>query len=165
MKYKVLIFIIFLLCSISSAYASLSSNPNDFSIDILSGQNTALSSLNTTFGFLMPGTTDNAISTSFTLTNSGNINAAVSATFTTFTSGIYGMTNTTYVIGGGNFSMNLTGQTPINLDNLATDTDFTASHNVISDAIPDVWNVQLDVPAGQSTAIYSGLIQLTFTSV
>jgi len=76
------------------------------------------------------------------------------------------MINDTYdAIGGANFSMNLTGETPVSLDNTASDTAMGASHNVAADNIADMWNVYLNAPAGKDAAIYSGLIQLTFTDV
>lgn len=136
-----------------------------YSASILGGQSTSLTELDATFGDLTPGTTDNEIAGSFTLTNAGNVDAVVSATFTTYASTTYGLTNSTYVIGGANFSMNNTdGGTYTALDNTASATTLTGN-NVAADNVADTWNVKLNVPAGQCAAIYTGTVELTFSTV
>jgi len=162
---KIEISLIVLMLIIISLPIAISDSPSDFTMTILSGQSTSLTSLNTNFGALVAGSENNQILNSFSLINAGNNDASVNITFTTYntSSGIYGMTNDTYdAIGGSNFSMNLTGQTAVNLDNTASDTAFGSGHNVVADNVTDMWNVYLDAPAGKSAAIYSGLIQLTF---
>lgn len=137
-----------------------------YTVEVSSGQSTSITDTNdVAFGALTTGTDDNEISNSFSLTNVGNTNCTVSATFSTNVSTIYGLTNSTYVIGGGNFSMNNTdGATPtyIDLDNLASVTSMTTDNDVESDASPDVWSVTLDIPASQYAAIYTGTVELTF---
>lgn len=145
---------------------SSTDSPDAFNITINSGQNTAVSvSTDTIFDAALAGSSNNSIADSFDLTNSGNVAATVNATFTTSVDGVYGLTNTTYVIGGNNFSLAENSQSLVTLDNLATDTATGADNNVAADAVADQWKVELDVPAGQTAAIYSGTIQLTFADV
>lgn len=137
-----------------------------YTVTVSSGQSTSITTTtDVDFGALVPGTDDNEIADSFSLTNVGNTDCTVSATFSTNVSTTYGLTNTTYVIGGGNFSMNNTdGSTPtyVDLDNLASATSMTTDNDVVADAAADVWSVTLDIPSGQYAAIYSGTVQLTF---
>ena len=137
-----------------------------YTVEVSSGQSTSITATNdVAFGALTTGTDDNEIANSFSLTNVGNTDCTVSATFSTNVSTIYGLTNTTYVIGGGNFSMNNTdGATPtyVDLDNLETVTSMTTSNDVEADAVADVWSVTLDIPASQYAAIYTGTVELTF---
>lgn len=140
-----------------------------YTVEVSSGQSTSITATNdVTFGALVPGTSDNEIANSFSLTNVGNTNCTVSATFSTNVSTTYGLTNTTHVIGGGNFSMrNTVGATPtyVDLDNTASTTSMTTDNSVVADAVADVWSVTLDIPAGQYAAIYSGTVELTFADV
>ena len=140
---------------------------NAYTVTVSSGQSTSITATaDVAFGSLNPGTDDNEIADSFSLTNVGNTDCTVSATFSTNVDAIYGLTNTTYVIGGGNFSMNNTGgatPTYVDLDNLVDTTSMTTNNDVEADAIADVWSVTLDIPSGQYAAVYSGTVELTFT--
>ena len=137
-----------------------------YTVTVSSGQSTSITATTgVAFGSLVPGTDNNEIADSFSLTNVGNTDCTVSATFSTNVSTTYGLTNTTYVIGGGNFSMNNTnGASPtyIDLDNLSPATSMTTDNDVVADAAPDVWSVTLDIPSGQTAAIYTGTVELTF---
>lgn len=139
---------------------------DSYTVEVSSGQSTSITATNDVdFGVLNPGTDDNEIEDSFTLTNVGNTDCTVSATFSTNVDSFYGLVNTTYVIGGGNFSMrNTVGTTPtyVDLDNLVGATSMTTNNDVLADAATDVWSVTLDIPSGQYAAIYSGTVQLTF---
>lgn len=137
---------------------------NDFTIDVISGQNTALLSTNTTFGVILPGNTIN-IPDTFNLTNTGNVDATVEATFTTFNGSVYGFNSTSGPIGGANFSLALTGQTLVSLNNIAAGTPTGSPNNVIADAVTDIWKVRLDIPSGQIAALYTGAVELTFSDV
>ena len=145
--------------------AAMAANVDPYTVEVSSGQSTTITATpDVTFGTLDPGTSDNTIPDSFQLTNVGNADATVNAKFTTFnaTSSIYGLTNASLdAIGGANFSMELTGVGYTDLKNTDTDT-LIASSNVAADAVADVWNVQLDIPAGTPAAIYTGTVQLTF---
>ena len=146
--------------------AAMAAPVDAYTVEVSSGQSTSITATtDVDFGALTPGTDDNEIGDSFTLTNVGNTDCTVSATFSTNVDTTYGLTNTTYVIGGGNFSMrNTVGSTPtyVDLDNLAPATSMTTNNDVVADAAADVWSVTLDIPSGQYAAIYSGTVQLTF---
>jgi len=139
---------------------------DSYTVEVSSGQSTSITTTtDVTFGALNPGTDDNEIADSFGLTNVGNTDCTVSATFSTNVGAIYGLVNTTYVIGGGNFSMrNTVGTTPtyVDLDNLSPATSMTTDNDVLADEAEDTWSVTLDIPAGQYAAIYTGTVELTF---
>ena len=139
---------------------------DSYTVTVSDGQSTSITSTtDVDFGALNPGTDNNEIPDSFGLTNVGNTDCTISAAFSTDEGGIYGLVNTTYVIGGGNFSMNNTdGTTPtyVDLDNDVGTTSMTTDNDVIADEVEDTWSVTLDIPAGQYAAIYSGTVELTF---
>lgn len=146
--------------------AAMAASVDAYTVEVSSGQSTSITTTtDVDFGALNPGTDDNEIADSFSLTNVGNTDCTVSATFSTNVGAIYGLTNSTYVIGGGNFSMNNTnGASPtyVDLDNLSPATSMTTDNDVVADAAPDVWSVTLDIPSGQYAAIYTGTVELTF---
>ena len=129
-------------------------------LDVLSGQNTALQAIDTSFGNVIAGNTS-ILSPSFNLTNSGNTNTIINAKFTTENNSIYGLTNSSGVIGGGNFSLQKDSGTWDALDNLIGDT--TMTDIVLADNVVYNWNARLAIPAGQTEALYTGIIQLTFS--
>ena len=134
---------------------------DDLTVTVSSGQSTSIT--NTTaigFGSLAPGT-NGTVTDAFQLTNAGNDVGYVSAAFTTNVDTIYGLTNSTYVIGGGNVSMSGSGSL-VALDNGATPKAMTGN-DVAADNIADVWNVKLNIPSGQTAAYYTGTIELTFS--
>ena len=134
----------------------------DVIVNVSSGQDTSITtSIAINFGDLAPGE-NNTVSNAFGLTNVGNVIGHVGATFTTNVSTIYGLTNSTYVIGGANVSMQGPGALTA-LDNLATDTAMGSGNDVAADNVEDLWDVKLNVPAGQDAAIYNGTIELTFS--
>ncbi|MCK5397554.1 MAG: hypothetical protein KAJ33_04830, partial [Thermoplasmata archaeon] len=118
---------------------------DDLTVTVSSGQSTSITNVTTIgFGSLAPGA-NNTVTDAFQLTNAGNEVGYVSAAFTTNVSAIYGMTNaSTYVIGGGNVSMNGSGSL-VDLDNTATPKAMTGN-DVAADAVADVWNVELNIP-------------------
>jgi len=135
---------------------------DDVIVTVTSGQSTSITtSAPINFGNLAPGE-NNTVSDAFGLTNVGNVDGHVGATFTTNVGAIYGLTNTTYVIGGANVSMQGPG-TLTALDNLVTDTAMGAGNDVAADSIEDLWDVKLVIPVGQDAAIYNGTIELTFS--
>lgn len=135
---------------------------DDVIVTVTSGQSTSITTSNAiNFGNLAPGE-NNTVSNAFGLTNVGNVDGHVSATFTTNVSAIYGLTNTTYVIGGANVSMQGPG-TLTALDNTASDTAMGSGNDVAADAIEDLWNIKLNIPSGQDAAIYNGTVELTFS--
>ena len=135
---------------------------DDLSVTVSSGQSTSITNVTSIgFGSLSPGA-NNTVTDAFQLTNAGNDVGHVSAAFTTNVSTMYGMTNaSTYVIGGGNVSMNGSGSL-VALDNTATPKAMTGN-DVAADNIADVWNVKLNIPVGQTSAYYTGTIELTFS--
>lgn len=135
---------------------------DDVVVTVTSGQDTSISTSNAiNFGSLAPGG-NNTVTDAFGLTNDGNVVGHVGATFTTNVSTVYGLTNTTLVIGGANVSMQGPG-TLTALDNLAPDTDMGGDNDVAADAVEDMWDIKLDVPAGQDPAIYNGTVEITFS--
>lgn len=134
----------------------------DVVVTVTSGQSTSLTTSNAIdFGSLAPGE-NNTVTDAFGLTNSGNEASLVGATFSTNVSTLFGLTNTTYVIGGSNISMQGPGDlTP--LDNTASDTAMGAGNNVAADETEDMWDIKLNVPAGTTSAQYTGTIELTFS--
>ena len=135
---------------------------DDVIVTVTSGQDTSITTSNAiNFGSLAPGD-NNTVTDAFGLTNDGNVVGHVGATFTTNVGAIYGLTNTTYVIGGANVSMQGPG-TLTALDNLAPDTDMGGDNDVAADAIEDMWDIKLNVPVGQDPAIYNGTVEITFS--
>ena len=135
----------------------------DFTVTINGIQNTALTSVDTTFENGIPGTdfAENTITLSFYLVNSGSIDADVSAKFTSNYDSTYGLVSGTSTIGGSNFKLGNS-----TLDTLL-DTDTSVD---LTDAVPGQdtqrnYEVQLRVPAGQSALSYSGTIELTFSDI
>lgn len=135
---------------------------NDVIVTVTSGQDTSITTSNAiNFGSLAPGGND-TVSDAFGLTNVGNVDGHVGATFTTNVGAVYGLTNSTYVIGGANVSMQGPG-TLTALDNLVTDTAMGGDNDVVADAVEDLWDIKLNVPSGQDAAIYNGTVELTFS--
>ena len=136
----------------------------DFTVTVTGMQNTALTSVDTSFDNGTPGSdfTDNTITLSFYLINSGSIDADVSAKFITNQGAIFGLINGgSNAIGGSNFKLGNS-----TLDALL-DTDVSVD---LTDDIPGEdtqinYEVQLRVPAGQSAIPYSGTVELTFSEV
>lgn len=163
---SLIILIIIMAIGIIVLPGAMAASVDSYVVTISSGQSTSITTTtDVLFGALAPGTDDNEIADSFGLTNVGNTDCTVSAAFSTDEGGVYGLVNTTYVIGGGNFSMNNTeGTTPtyVDLDNLVDATSMTTDNNVIADATEDTWSVTLDIPVGQYAAIYTGTVELTF---
>jgi len=134
----------------------------DVIVAVTSGQDTSITTSNAiNFGSLAPGG-NNTVTDAFGLTNAGNVDGHVGATFTTNVGAVYGLTNTTYVIGGANVSMQGPG-TLTALDNLVTDTAMGGDNDVAADAVEDMWDIKLNVPSGQDAAIYNGTVELTFS--
>ena len=134
---------------------------DEYTIKVLTAQNTALQIMDASFGDVYAGNTE-TLNQSFNLTNIGNIEAAVSATFSSYYGGIYGLTNSPYVIGGSNVSMQKDGGTFTALNNLVTDSIMTDT--VTNDGIAYDWNIKTTFPAGQNAAGYSGTIEITFSN-
>ena len=159
-------FIILIMVGMMLLPAAIGESVDAYTVTVSSGRSTSITATNdVAFGTLTPGTDNNEIANSFSLTNDGNVNCTVSATFSTNVTTTYGLTNTTYVIGGGNFSMNNTGgatPTYVDLDDLSPATSMTTDNDVVADAVADVWGVTLDIPSGQYAAIYTGTVELTF---
>ena len=132
----------------------------DFTANVTSTQNTALEAGDVAFGDITAGTTDEAF-TVFTLNNTGNIVANVDAAFTTDVGGVYGFTNTTYVIAGTNFSLTENVSASYNAL-LATSGDQRMSDDVPANTA-EAWDAQLVIPAGQTAALYTGTVEITFS--
>lgn len=134
---------------------------SDYTVIITSSQNTILQAINTSFGDLLSGST-NYLTPAFNLTNIGNVNTTVETVFTSSYSGTYGFVNESNVMGGSNFSLQMNGGTYDTLSN--TDSLTTLTDNVLGDNTPYDWNAKLLVPAGQTSLIYNGIIELTFSN-
>ncbi|MCK5397556.1 MAG: DUF2341 domain-containing protein, partial [Thermoplasmata archaeon] len=135
----------------------------DFTVTINGMQNTALTSVDTTFETGTPGTdfTANTITLSFYLVNSGSIDADISAKFTSNYETTYGLVSGTSTIGGSNFKLgNATLDALLDNGNSVDLTD-----NVPGEDTQRNYEVQLRVPAGQDALSYSGAIELTFSDV
>jgi len=162
-KIPLSIFMILIMVGMMFFPAAVGGEPlDDVIVTVTSGQSTSITTSNAiNFGSLAPGG-NNTVSDAFGLTNVGNVVGHVSATFITNVSTTYGLTNSTYVIGGANVSMQGPG-TLTALDNLATDTAMGGDNDVAADAIEDLWDIKLSVPSGQDAAIYNGTVELTFS--
>jgi len=135
----------------------------DFTVTINGMQNTALTSVDTSFENGNPGTdfATNTITLSFYLVNSGSIDADISAKFTTNYDVTYGLVSGTSTIGGSNFKLgNATLDALLDNGNSVDLTD-----NVPGEDTQRNYEVQLRVPAGQNALSYSGTIELTFSDV
>ena len=133
----------------------------DFTVTINGMQNTALTSIDTSFENGFPGTdyADNVITLSFYLINSGSIDADISAKFTTDYESTYGLVSGTSTIGGSNFKLgNATLDTLLDNGNSVDLTD-----DVPGEVTQRNYEVQLRVPSGQSALAYSGTVELTFS--
>lgn len=162
MKRKELSILLMLIITGIFLSSALADTLDDLTVTVSSGQSTSITNITTIgFGTLAPGA-NNTVTDAFQLTNAGNEVGYIGAAFTTNVSTVYGMTNaSTHVIGGGNVSMNGSGSL-VALDNTATPKAMTGN-DVAADDIADVWNVKLNVPAGQTAAYYNGTIELTFS--
>lgn len=134
-----------------------------YSATVGSGQNTAVTINNASFGSLTAGSTGNEILNSLTLTNDGNVAASVSATFTTVVGTTYGLEDTTdtYVIGGSKFKIGVNTY-ELALDDTASPTALGSDNNVPADSSVN-YDAILDVPSGQHATAYTGTVQLTFS--
>ena len=135
----------------------------DFTVTINGAQNTALTSVDTSFENGNSGTDfgDNTITLSFYLVNSGSIDADISAKFTTNYETTYGLVSGTSTIPGSNFKLgNATLDTLLD-----TDTSVDLTDDVPGEDTQRNYEVQLRVPAGQSALSYSGTVELTFSDV
>ena len=135
----------------------------DFTVTINGMQNTALTSVDTSFENGSPGTdyTDNVITFSFYLVNSGSIDADISAKFTSNYETTYGLVSGTSTIPGSNFKL---GNATLDVL-LDTDTSVDLTDDVPGENTQRNYEVQLRVPAGQNALSYSGTIELTFSDV
>ena len=134
----------------------------DFTVTVTGMQNTALTSVDTSFDNGTPGSdfTDNTITLSFYLINSGSIDADVSAKFITNQGAVFGLVDDgSSIIPGSNFKL---GNSTLDalLDN-GNSVDLT--DDVPGEDTQINYEVQLRVPAGQSALAYSGTIELTFS--
>ena len=155
--------ILFITIGLTFMPSAMGGEPlDDVVVTVTSGQDTSITTSNAiNFGSLAPGG-NNTVTDAFGLTNDGNVVGHVGATFTTDVGSIYGLTNSTYVIGGANVSMQGPG-TLTALDNLAPDTDMGGDNDVAADAVEDMWDIKLNVPVGQYPAIYNGTVEITFS--
>lgn len=162
MKSKGILTLLILMIAGALLLPVMAETLDDLSVTVSSGQSTSITNVTTiSFGSLAPGE-NNTVTDAFQLTNAGNDVGYISAAFTTDVSSVYGMTNdSTYVIGGGNVSMNGSGSL-VALDNTATPKAMTGN-DVAADNESDIWNVKLNVPVGQTAAYYNGTIELTFS--
>ncbi len=127
---------------------------------LIQGQNTQITSSSTTFSSTLAGTdfANNIIPNSVTLTNSGGENATMSVKFITNYSGTYGLINSTEVIDATNFMIGNTTLETLNGD---------GTDKVLTDMVPLNSETQLEarlrIPSGQIAAVYSGIIEITFS--
>lgn len=131
-----------------------------YSATVTGGQNTQINPpTNGTFGSVKTGSTldANVISNSVTLENTGTDEAIVNAKFTTSSSGIYGLTNVSGVIGGSNFTLGNTTWP------LLKNTDLNTQLDGVPAGETKIYKAKLQVPAGQALGSYTGTVQLTFS--
>ena len=134
----------------------------DFSVTVNAIQNTQLTNVDSTFESALAGSdfTDNVISVAFSLENTGSLNAIISAKFTTDYGGTYGLINDTTAIGGSNFKIgNESFDTMLDNGNLVQLTD-----GVPGSGGQKNYGVQLKIPAAQDALLYTGIIELTFST-
>ena len=132
----------------------------DYSATVTGGQNTAIDGTpNGAFGSVKTGSIldANVIANSVTLENTGTDEAIVNAKFTTSSSGIYGLTNVSGVIGGSNFTLGNTTWP------LLKDTDLNTQLDGVPAGEIKIYKAKLQIPAGQALGSYTGTVQLTFS--
>ena len=139
----------------------------DYTVSVLTGQDTSIGAVTGAFGDVLRGTSKE-ITDSFILTNSGDWDAYVDAKFSTVEGTTYGMpsngTSSTTVIPGTAFSLDPDDAGEIALKATNADTRIgtvpkaPAPNTMTCDAI-------LAVPASQSAEAYSGTVLLTFSNV
>ena len=120
----------------------------------VSGIDVSIEEVDTSFGAMLPGAT-NTLTPSFNLTNDGLLGARVDAAFTTVEGGTYGFTGGS-VINATYFKIN-----DVALNDNGTDVRLTdASSEDTTD-----YNTELNVPADQEAADYTGTVELTFSPI
>ena len=105
----------------------------------------------TDFGELLPGVTKEM--NSFDLINLGTIDALVEGKFLTDEGGIFGLPGGS-VIPAENFEIN---DDAFDNDGVAVDLDRAPAE------VTTPYNAKLFVPIGQTDAVYTGIVELTFT--
>jgi hypothetical protein len=133
----------------------------EYTVPIISSQNTVITTLNINFGTILPATIS-SITPTFNLNNKGNSPAAVDAAFTT-NSGTYGMINGSTVIPAAAFSL----QSAVQQNYVSLRSNGTAVAMI--DNVPtnnnENWDIRVAVPSGQPALSYTGIIELTFSSI
>lgn len=134
----------------------------DYTVTVLSGQNTVLTVNDAAFSDLATGASDE-ITGSLTLTNTGNAAASVDAAFTTSYNSVFGFVAGTDVIGASNFQLGTDSNEVALLDSGATQA-LGVSNNVAANSSVN-YDAILAIPQGQPAAAYSGTVELTFSTV
>ena len=119
------------------------------------------------FGTILAGTSTE-ITNSLTLTNSGTAAADVSARFTSNVGTTYGLVETTltYVIEGTNFYIGTNGnEVPLNNVNVGYPNIPLGPSNQVPGLGSVNYDAALGVPTGQPPGVYTGNVELTYTSV
>lgn len=134
-------------------------NPGNYTLNVTGGQNTALTTIDTSFDNVLAGATS-TINPTFNATNSGNVAANVSVRF---------IANGT-IFGFNGSTSNITGNyTDMQHDALgwqelkSTDEDTNLTNTIAPDNVSDNFGIRVRVPAGQTAEAYVATIAVTFS--
>ena len=127
--------------------------PIEYTVKV-SGINVSIDVLNTSFGEMLPGST-RSLTPSFNLTNDGLLDARVDAAFITYEGTTYGFT-------GGS----VIPAKQLRVNTIALNDDGTDVRVDDAEAGKTTeYNTELNVPALQEAADYSGTVELTFSAI
>ena len=161
MNKKILAIAIVLAVIAGTFLASIASavDPGEYTLTVSSVQNTALTTIDTTFGALTAGNTGE-IDPTFNATNAGNVVANVDVKFVV-NGTVYGFNGTTSNILGTNVSMQHDALGWQSL--LAADTDVRLTGTIAADNASDNFGIRVNVPSGQASGAYTATIAVTFS--
>lgn len=161
MNTKILAITIVLAVIAGSFLASNASavNPGSYTLNVTGGQNTALTTIDTSFDNVLAGATS-TINPTFNATNSGNVVANVDVKFVV-NGTIYGFNGSTSNITGNYVDMQHDALGWQALE--STDTDKRLTGTIAADNAADDFGIRVNVPAGKAADAYVATIAVTFS--
>lgn len=158
---KKILAIAIVLTVIAGALASIASavNPGAYTLTVTGGQNTALTTIDTSFDAVLAGVTS-TINPTFNATNSGNVVANVDVKFVV-NGTIYGFNGSTSNITGNYVDMQHDALGWQALE--STDTDKRLTGTIAADNAADNFGIRVNVPAGKAAEAYVATIAVTFS--
>jgi len=147
---------------VAAAMAAPAAMGATYTATVCSGQQTSIGVEATGFGDILRNNCGE-LTPSFNLTNIGDWDAMIEAKFETNVSGIYGLTNSSYAIGGSNFSINATDLGGSYISLLDTYTDVEITPQLPDDSNTYDYDAKLCVPSDQQAGIYTGTVVITWS--